>query len=109
MPNEHTDIGMSDLLAAAVSATKITATVLQLALNRQASTFAGQYALEAYLVVIRRSVRLLRFWPWFVGRYETRGGIGYSTLIWIALEGVTVWQAWTLPRVEQSVKGEEDE
>jgi len=60
-------------------------------------------------VACRRVVGLLEFWPWFIGRYEVRGGIGAFAVIAIALDMVLLWQALTLPRVEQVVPGDDDE
>ena len=108
-PNEHKDTNMSNHLSASLSALKYAAGIFQLVLNHQARSFAGQYALEIYLVAIRRVVTLLKFWPWFVGRYETRGGRGWSMVVWMGIEGVTLWQALTLPRVEQVTAEDEEE
>jgi hypothetical protein len=60
------------------------------------------------LIGVRRVVRLLEFWPWLVGRYEVRGGVGAVTAIAVVIDAVVLWQAWTLPRVEQAVS-EDDE
>lgn len=60
------------------------------------------------MIGVRRVVRLLEFWPWFMGRYEVRGGLGATTAIEIVTDAVVLWQAWTLPRVEQVVP-EDDE
>lgn len=100
---------MSRHLASFLSSLKYVAVVLQLTLNHQARSFAGRYALETYLVSIRRIVRLLKFWPWFVGRYEARGGLGWGAVFWMAVEGVALWQALTLPRVEQVSSEDDDE
>jgi hypothetical protein len=91
-----------------IASAKFLATILQIIHNQNAQTFAGLYALETYLIGIRRVVRLLEFWPWFMGRYEVRGGLGAITAIGIVIDTVVLWQAWTLPRVEQVVP-EDDE
>lgn len=100
---------MSTATSSIVGSAKLTAFILQLLLNRDGSTFAGQYALHAYMVIIRRGVRLLKFWPWFVGRYEVRGGIGWKTVLWTIVEAIAAWQALTLPRVEQAIKEDEED
>jgi hypothetical protein len=43
-----------------------------------------------------------------MGRYEVRGGLGAITAIGIVVDTVVLWQAWTLPRVEQVIP-EDDE
>lgn len=109
LPAEHTDTEMSTTVSSLSGAFKLTAFTLQLLLNKHSSTFAGQYAIHAYLTILRRGVRLLKFWPWFVGRYEVRGGIAWTTVLWIAADIWAAWQALTLPRVEQVVKEDEED
>lgn len=108
-PTKDDDTDMSTPLRSLFSAVNITSLLIQTLFNHRSSTFAGQYALEAYFVLIRRGVRVLKFWPWFVGRYDTRGGIGWESVLLTVVEGIAVWQALTLPRVEQVVSEDEDE
>ena len=106
--NEYADTQLPIILLSLITSAKFLATILQIIHNHNAKTFAGLYALETYLIGIRRVVRLLEFWPWFMGRYEVRGGLGAITAIGIVLDTVLLWQAWTLQRVEQVVP-EDDE
>lgn len=108
-PDDFADTRFPTSLASLLQAAKFTSITLQLVFNYHSQTFAGLYALEAYLVIIRRGLRLLKFWPWFIGRYETRGGIGGIAIIGMMIDAVVVWQAWTLPRVEQVVKEDDEE
>jgi hypothetical protein len=91
-----------------IRTTEFSAAILQIIFNAHSGTFAGMYALESYMRVAQQAVKLLQFWPWLIGRYEVRGGIGGIDFLWILLDGAMVWQAWTLPRVEQVVQ-EDDE
>lgn len=109
LPKEHADMDSGKFTNALMQGAISSAVVLQLVLNHHAGSFAGQYALHAYMIVAQRIVKLLRFWPWFVGRYEVRGGIGWATVITMACEAAAAWQALTLPRVEQVVKEDEEE
>lgn len=84
------------------------AQLLQLWMNIQCGTFAGRYAITAYLRLARRIIELLYFVPWVVGRVDTRGGIRAMDVVEIPLVAWTAYQAWTLPRVEQ-VEEEEEE
>jgi hypothetical protein len=109
VPDEFSDTRFPTSLVSIIQTAKYTSIILQIIHNHYSQSFAGLYALEAYLVIIRRGVRLLKFWPWFIGRYETRGGIGGIDLIGMMIDVVVVWQAWTLPRVEQVVKEDDEE
>ena len=106
--NEYADTQLPIILLSVIASAKFLASILQIIHNHNAQTFAGQYALEAYLLGIRRVVNLLEFWPWLMGRYEVRGGIAAITAIWIVIDAVVLWQAWKLPRVEQVIP-EDDE
>jgi len=106
--NEYADTQLPTILLSVIASAKFLASILQIIHNHNAQTFAGQYALEAYLIGIRRVVKLLEFWPWLMGRYEVRGGMGAATAIGIVIDAVVLWQAWKLRRVEQVVP-EDDE
>jgi hypothetical protein len=106
--SEHEDTRLPTSVSILIRTFEFTAIILQINLNNHSGTFAGTYALKAYMEVARRIVQLLQFWPWLIGRYEVRGGLGAITFIWIILDVVMSWQACTLPRVEQVVP-EDDE
>jgi hypothetical protein len=108
LPDEHADADPPTIIIAIVNTAQFTGFILQLAMNYHSNTFAGYYALEVYLVAIRRVVRLLQFWPWFIGRFDVRGGIGGLESLQIILEVAFLYQALTLPRVEQ-ISNEDDE
>lgn len=101
LPDEHPDANPSELSISIITSTGLTAHALQVIMNRNSGTFAGQYALEAYLVAARRAIKLLQFLPWMTGRHEARGGLGGIEGIMILFEVAWLWQAATLPRVEQ--------
>jgi hypothetical protein len=106
--SEYADTQLPKILLSLITSTRFLATILQIIHNHNAQTFAGLYALDAYMSGVQRVVKMLEFWPWFMGRYEVRGGIGAITVIRMLMDAITFWQAWTLPRVEQVVP-EDDE
>jgi hypothetical protein len=105
---EHDDTLLPTSISILIRTAEFSSTILQIIFNNCSGTFAGLYNMSAYLQVARHIVRLLQFWPWFIGRYEVRGGLGAITVIWIMLDGVMMWQAWTLPKVEQAVSGDDE-
>jgi hypothetical protein len=108
VPGTHDDARLPNYIISLIRSAEFSAIILQIIFNKHSGTFAGMYALRAYMEVARQMIRLLRFWPWFIGRHEARGGLGAITFIRLILDAVMFWQAWTLPRVEQVVP-EDDE
>jgi hypothetical protein len=105
---DHDDARLPNYMISLIRSAELSAVILQIIFNKYSGTFAGMYALRAYMEAARQMIRLLRFWPWLIGRHEARGGLGAITSIRIILDGIMFWQAWTLPRVEQVVP-EDDE
>jgi hypothetical protein len=103
VPGPHDDARLPNYIASLIRSAELSAVILQIIFNKNSGTFAGMYALKAYVEAARQMIRLLRFWPWLIGRYEVRGGLGVTMLIVIILDVVLFWQAWTLPRVEQVI------
>ncbi|WVQ96950.1 hypothetical protein IAU59_004059 [Kwoniella sp. CBS 9459] len=83
--------------------------ILQVAHNFRTGTFAGQYALSAYLDLAHRVTKLVYYLPWVVGKYEVWEGMAWHQVIMVLIEVVLAYQAWTLPRVEQKVEDADEE
>jgi hypothetical protein len=83
-----------------VFASSLTAVILQLDLNRRSNTFAGKYALAAYLNLARRGLEMLWFWERVAGR-SAGEGLFLGEVVWVGTDVVWAWQAWRMPRVEQ--------
>ncbi|OCF42859.1 hypothetical protein I317_03336 [Kwoniella heveanensis CBS 569] len=83
--------------------------ILQVAHNFRTGTFAGMYALTAYLDLAHRVTKLVYYLPWVVGKYEVWEGMAWHQLVMVAVEIVLVYQAWTMPRVEQKVEDVDEE
>ncbi|WVF71011.1 hypothetical protein IAT40_005807 [Kwoniella sp. CBS 6097] len=83
--------------------------ILQIAHNFRTGTFAGMYALAAYLDLAHRVTKLVYYLPWVVGRFEVWEGMAWHQLVMVVVEVVLVYQAWTLPRVEQKVEDADEE
>lgn len=82
---------------------------MQYDLNSRSGSFAGSYALTAYLDAAKHFVEILYFFEPVVGRPDTRSGISWMQVLDMVLVGVGAWQAWRWARVEQTVPGDEDE
>lgn len=87
---------------------RVTSVLLQLFTNARAMSFAGAYALEAYMVLASGLFNILYNSTRFVGAYYARPG--YHVFEIVAAVGAlgAAFQAATLPRVEQN-QPEEDE
>jgi hypothetical protein len=81
----------------------------QLEFNRRSKTFAGDYALTAYLHIPSILVGSLAYVDRFIGVHDTRNGLSFFDVVSFATYGYAAWQAYTLPRVEQDVKDVEEE
>lgn len=95
-------------LLASQSALVTFSMILQLDLNRRLRTFAGSYKLTAYLGLAEWAFYLIAFVPSFIGRYDTRGGIGPDDVVSLGLAVWAAWQAYSYRKVEQ-VEDEGDE
>ena len=95
-------------LLASQSALMTFSMILQLDLNRRLRTFAGSCKLTAYLLLAEWAFYLIGFVPSFIGRYDTRGGIGPDDVVNLGLAVGAAWQAYSYRKVEQ-VEDEGDE
>ena len=83
-----------------------TSSLLQIRLNHLSRSYAGSYALAAYLYLARQVCLALYFTP-LVGKYEAREHFGFINLVDFLVIAALAWQAAIYPRVEQQV--EEDD
>jgi hypothetical protein len=84
--------------------------IMQYDLNARTQSYAGGYALTAYLHAAKKAIDLLWLSEALVGRIGIRSGLNWIGGVQVILAGVGVWQAWKWKRVEQGVQaGEEDE
>jgi hypothetical protein len=76
----------------------------QIHLNYRHRTFAGSYALTAYLMFASlfcsHITKILVRW---FGRSQLMQPLGVWDVVTLLVEGVVPLQAWRLPRVEQTV------
>ncbi|KAK4689707.1 hypothetical protein P7C73_g368, partial [Tremellales sp. Uapishka_1] len=87
----------------------ISGQLLQLNHNRLSGSFAGQYALTAGINLAAQLLHLLYFVPAILGRMDNNAGFSYREILELAAAGVAAWQAWTLDKVVQDVKDEDEE
>ncbi|WWD20733.1 hypothetical protein CI109_105209 [Kwoniella shandongensis] len=100
----------STFLQALLASLTLQGTAMQLYHNQQHGTFAGSYALTANFVTVQNLLRMLYYFPSFIGAVATREGLRYVTVFDMGLQTWAAYQAWKLPRVEQDIAGEtEDE
>jgi hypothetical protein len=83
--------------------------ILQLLLNHQSRTFAGQYKLAVILNAVLQAATLAEFVPAVLGRIDIRGGVSAETMAFLILLAVTGWQTLTLPNVSQTGYDEDEE
>lgn len=88
---------------------QVTGVILQLDHNRRSGTFAGQYALTAYLEAGISFLRLVYHIPGVVGRTDAAEGIGLQAVVSLGAEGLAVWQAIGLPKMVQAVVDEDED
>ncbi|OCF75317.1 hypothetical protein I204_04170 [Kwoniella mangroviensis CBS 8886] len=104
-----TAIHESPIFAALSRSFEIFALILQISHNAHNSTFAGNYKLTTYMIMGYRVSELVYFVPFIVGTYDLRMGIAYITVIEVAIEGVLVWQAWKLPKIDQKLEEDQNQ
>ncbi|WVR05554.1 hypothetical protein IAU60_002573 [Kwoniella sp. DSM 27419] len=83
--------------------------LMQIAHNHANGTFAGQYAIAAYMMLAYKVLQLVYYFPSVVGRFEVHEALPWYSLLEVGLLAAHAWQAWTLPRVEQKVDDAEEE
>ncbi|WRT66037.1 uncharacterized protein IL334_002989 [Kwoniella shivajii] len=107
--NPSDDTILNKPLVASVTHTiELFSYILQLAQNQSSKTFAGNYAITAYMILGYRVSVLVYYLPFIVGKFEVRDGLAYIAIIEIFIESALVWQAWNFPRIDQkSEEGEE--
>lgn len=84
-------------------APQVVGLALQLEHNRRCGTFAGDYALAAFIRLANRLIELL-WWTPMVGTYDARQALTYVIAMRVGIDIWTGYQAWTLPREEQDVE-----
>jgi hypothetical protein len=82
--------------------------ILQTATNQAHHTYAGTYALVTYLSTVDNLLNLAYLSPAITGRHNAKAGLPVSALVIYPFIVINMWQAWTLPKIEQS-KAQEDE
>jgi len=85
-----------------------TSRAVQLVLNARVRSFAGDFALTAYLRFIGCLLDIAYHFPRVMGRHYVAPGLQLADAVLIALAAVEVYQAATLPRVEQNVADEDE-
>lgn len=86
----------------------LSAVLLQQFFNQHSGTFAGTYAISAILHVVQHLTMLARLSSRIVGRYDWEG-LTPADLFTVGVNFWGVYQALTLPRVEQHEADEDEE
>ncbi|KAF8147742.1 hypothetical protein K438DRAFT_1867249 [Mycena galopus ATCC 62051] len=81
----------------------------QLLLNHRFKIFAGSYKAAVALRCVSLFLSLTVYWPAIVGRYDARPGLSVPQVVDMLVLGVTIWQAFTLPKAIQKVEDEDSE
>lgn len=82
----------------------------QLITNHLHGTYAASYALTTYLSSISSLISLVYLLPIVTGRHDAKEGVRISAALGYAMMIVNLWQAWSLPRIEQhNMEKDEDE
>lgn len=80
--------------------------MLQLDLNRRSKTYAGGYRLTAYVQAISALFDIVFLSQKIVGTFNASEGLSLVSAVMLLLQAADFHQAWTLPRVEQTVEEE---
>lgn len=92
-----------------IAALPYTAKLCQMALNRSSGTFAGEFALTAWLTGAELLLDLAYFSTRVVGHYDLHDGLSPLHMVNHALTLLMLYQAIKYPRVEQNVPDEDEE
>ena len=76
--------------------------IMQLVTNHQHRTYAGSYAFATYLSTACGVIDVFYHFPSIIGRHDAKKGLPVSVFVLYLVVAVDTWQAWNLPRVEQS-------
>ena len=109
LPEDQQRWYISNPWAAVYEALRMAGTALQLYHNTQTRTFAGGYALAAQLSAIKAVLDLAWHIPSIIGVYDAHPGVQLHEAISLVLVFVAARQSKQYPRVEQEVKGDEEE
>lgn len=85
-----------------------TSLILQLVMNSRARTFAGDFALTSYLKLLGHALLLAYHSSKVMGKFYVSSGILVADALLMALSVIEVYQASTLPRVEQEAPDEDE-
>jgi len=103
--NAWDDPSTQDFLAKTVKAIGwagyATANLLQVRMNYAARSFAGTYALVAYLQVGIEACKFLYHLPAVMGHYYVPKGLSVFEASQVLFAGVVAYQAATLPKIPQ--------
>lgn len=99
----------SDLFLALCTSLHLAGSLLQLEFNRRSRTFAGDYAINARLKAATVLMKLLYFVRPVIGVLIVRKGLSVTNVADTGINLWAAWQSWTLPRVEQVGRNDEDD
>ncbi|WWC68330.1 uncharacterized protein I206_102255 [Kwoniella pini CBS 10737] len=83
--------------------------LIQIFHNKNLKTFAGNFSLNCYFILIFRFLDLFYYLPFIIGKYDLNFGLSYIFLIEFFIEIFFVYQAWNYPKINQKLNDENED